>query len=90
MTFSAQGTVTSVEARTNGDDAVTITCALDTDQGPQGAILAGTLTLDVKLNEGLQIPERFDKVNLSGWFSYDDGSRSAETAAVPPPPPSGQ
>lgn len=90
MTFSVTGTVTAVEARTNGDEAVTITCGLDTAEGAQGPIIAGMARFDVKLNEGLQIPEKGDRVSLSGWFSYDDGSRSADPGTTAEALPSGQ
>lgn len=90
MTFSAQGTVQSVQARTNGDDAVTITCSVDSDTGPQGAIIGGQVSLDVKLNAGLEIPAEGAQISLSGWFNYSDGSRSTATAAEAESEPSGQ
>lgn len=81
MTFSVTGIVQTVAARTNGDDGVVITGSIDSSE--DGPVITGSFTLEVRQNEGLQVPEQGDRVNLSGWFSYDDGSRAEVPADLP-------
>lgn len=78
MTFQAKAIVQDVSELIDGDTApVDVLCQLEGEDG--NPIVGGELSLQITPNAGLQLPKAGDRVNLSGWFSYDDGSRAGST-----------